>query len=446
MRRSEKVLTVVLSAMLGVAGLCGNAPAENENGVVTWKSEYYTANGAEVNIVDGGYSEAGNTLEIKCRDIRSDLYLTLPAFEEYDAGDKVHLSFRLNPSGMVGGYSSFELCSWGGETIDYAYEYNVWNWVNYDATILEIDGKNTVLLSFNKALREKVAISEFTVDDDLFEVDGMFGGVDVYQYEGSPQTQMLGFVFVTKDGKIVVYDGGYIGDGANLVKLIHEHGRVVSGWFISHYHNDHVTGLMEILENSDIVIENLYHDFPQDKEHFAQYGGGDAWIVEAMDELVAQYPEKVQNVVRTSQKDEFVFDELKIKVLNNVDETSTNNYGNNTTIVYKAETPGESILLLGDLGETGDKYIKDSYFLKEMRTCRVVSMAHHGQNGTSRDFYKCIDDIKVCLYSAPLWLYDNDQGGGINSGTWKTLQTRGWMRDAGVRVSLCVQDGRLHFN
>ncbi|MBQ4269561.1 MAG: MBL fold metallo-hydrolase [Clostridia bacterium] len=446
MKRSVKTLTLAMAAVLGAAGLSGNALAEDTSGVVTWKSEYYTAVGAEANIVDGGYSDQGNTLEIKCRDIRSDLYLTLPEFEEYDAGDKVHLSFRLNPNGMVGSYTSFELCTWGGVRIDYAYEYNVWNWVNYDATILEVEGKNTVLLSFNKALREKVSISEFIVDENLFETEGMFGGVDVYQYEGSPQTQMLGFVFVTKDGKIVVYDGGYIGDGANLIKLIHQHGRVVNGWFISHYHNDHVTGLKEILENSDIVIENLYHDFPDDKAHYDQYGDGDNWLITAIPDLAAQYPGKVQNVVRTKQKDVFQFDELTVKVLNDADNKTTVNYGNNTTVVYKVETPVESILLLGDLGESGDKFIQDPYFLSEMRTCRVVSMAHHGQNGTSRAFYNCIDDIKVALYSAPLWLYDNDQGGGINSGPWKTLQTRGWMRDAGVRISLCTADGRIHFN
>jgi hypothetical protein len=137
-----------------------------ETEVITWEDSYYTVDGGEINIVDGGYSDDGNTLEIKCKDIKTDIYLTLPEFEEYDAGDKVHLSFRLNPVGMVGGYSSFELCSWGGSVIDYAYEYNVWNWVNYDATILEINGQNTVLLSFNKALREKVKISEtaYTVE------------------------------------------------------------------------------------------------------------------------------------------------------------------------------------------------------------------------------------------------------------------------------------------
>ena len=39
------------------------------------------------------------------------------------------------------------------------------------------------------------------------------------------------------------------------------------------------------------------------------------------------------------------------------------------------------------------------------------------------------------------WLWDNDNGGGIGSGDWKTLETRQWMEELGVRVNYCIKDG-----
>ncbi|MBQ9709983.1 MAG: hypothetical protein IJV67_05125, partial [Clostridia bacterium] len=65
----------------------------------------------------------------------------------------------------------------------------------------------------------------------------------------------------------------------------------------------------------------------------------------------------------------------------------------------------------------------------------VVQAAHHGQGGVSDAVYKVFDEIKICLYSAPAWLYDNDSGKGINTATYGTLLTRALVRELGVRYS-----------
>ena len=64
----------------------------------------------------------------------------------------------------------------------------------------------------------------------------------------------------------------------------------------------------------------------------------------------------------------------------------------------------------------------------------VVQMAHHGQNGVDKEFYAHIMP-KVCLYCTPDWLWENDNGGGRNSGPWKTLETRRWMEELGADIS-----------
>lgn len=64
-------------------------------------------------------------------------------------------------------------------------------------------------------------------------------------------------------------------------------------------------------------------------------------------------------------------------------------------------------------------------------------MAHHGQNGVDRSFYEAVRP-KICMYPAPLWLWDCDNGQGKGSASWlKTLETRCWMKEIGVEKS-CV--------
>lgn len=58
-------------------------------------------------------------------------------------------------------------------------------------------------------------------------------------------------------------------------------------------------------------------------------------------------------------------------------------------------------------------------------------MSHHGHSGVSEAFYRPVAP-KICLDTAPDWLWDNDQGDGLGSGPWKTMVTRGWMEKPGI--------------
>lgn len=66
--------------------------------------------------------------------------------------------------------------------------------------------------------------------------------------------------------------------------------------------------------------------------------------------------------------------------------------------------------------------------------CDIVRMAHHVQDGVDRSFYNVVQP-KICLYTTPEWLWNNDSGSGMNSGPWKTLETRRRMRELGAQQS-----------
>ena len=69
-----------------------------------------------------------------------------------------------------------------------------------------------------------------------------------------------------------------------------------------------------------------------------------------------------------------------------------------------------------------------------------VQMAHHGQNGVKQSFYQAVSP-RACLWNTPDWLWDNDAGGGFNTGPWRTVEVRGWMEQLGVRHHFVSKDG-----
>ena len=71
-------------------------------------------------------------------------------------------------------------------------------------------------------------------------------------------------------------------------------------------------------------------------------------------------------------------------------------------------------------------------------------MAHHGQGGVTREVYEAISP-SVCLWDTPDWLWDNNSGGGYNSGPWKTLEVRAWMEELGAIEHYVIKDGTTKF-
>lgn len=55
--------------------------------------------------------------------------------------------------------------------------------------------------------------------------------------------------------------------------------------------------------------------------------------------------------------------------------------------------------------------------------CDYIQMSHHGQNGVSMDFYRKVK-FRACLWPTPSWVYNNDAGGGFNTHTLTTMETR----------------------
>lgn len=263
------------------------------------------------------------------------------------------------------------------------------------------------------------------------------GGARLTMLTNQSDSQMLSAVLETRNGNLIVIDGGTPEDADHLLATIQAKGGHVSAWLITHPHSDHVGALTRILEQeSAITIDNVYYNLTsiewyQENESYradmvAQFAG-------ALGRLPA---EKLHGTVKRG--DVITVDEVTIKPLNSPYLFSSNAI-NNSSVAYSMEVNGVNIVFLGDMGtEAGDQLMRD--YDGQTIPCDILQMAHHGQYGVTEPVYKKLSP-SICLWPTPGWLWDNNNGGGYNSGSWMTLETRAWMDNLGVLTNYCIKDG-----
>ena len=235
------------------------------------------------------------------------------------------------------------------------------------------------------------------------------------------------YVFQTAKGKVVVMDGGFPEEANTLRGFIGALGNEVEAWFISHPHNDHMGALTEILKNrQDMKIRHIYH----------------SRLSKAVQAAESAYSPSCQEFYDQIDKTDipvtdirtpggvYKFDGMSVKILSVANEITTNAY-NNSSMIMRVWDKKKTIVFLGDAGvECGNLALNGPY--GGDLNCEYLQMAHHGQNGCDKHFYQTVK-FRACLWPTPSWVWNNDQGKGFNTGILKTVETRSWMKEIGIK-------------
>lgn len=267
------------------------------------------------------------------------------------------------------------------------------------------------------------------------------GGGRLYQFSNKSHVQMMSYLIESPDGRLVMIDGGNCcdEDADFLESVLREKGEHVSAWFLTHAHDDHYGTLLRLLEREKLklTIDGIYFSFPSpdwsaiarenQQQHFVDF-----W------ELL---PKSGLPTVRIGRGDCFDFG-VSIEVLNSLPDYENMPSVNDTSIVLRVGFPKRDVLFLADLAPEGQKILVNES--RDKLRCDIVQMAHHGQKGVTFDMYSLIEP-KICLYPTPDWLWENDNGGGRDSGPWRTLQTREWMEQLHVQASFPAAFGDYVF-
>ncbi len=262
--------------------------------------------------------------------------------------------------------------------------------------------------------------------------------IELTQLSDHSTRQMMGYILKTKNNKIIVIDGGTIDDTENLVEQINKHGGKVDAWFLTHLHDDHLGAFSNIANDEQIQIEKIYCSF-NEYSWYEENEPSRAEFSKQILEILKQdnIKDKVEDV---SLNQDINIDDIKIEILGIKNPEITENAGNEQSMVVKFDTGKTTFLVLGDTGvKSSEKLLKTQ---KEKLKSDIVQMAHHGQNGATKELYEQINPT-ICMWPTPEWLWNNDSGEGKGSGPWKTLETRQWMEELKAKKNYVEKDGDI---
>lgn len=305
------------------------------------------------------------------------------------------------------------------------------------------------ILNRNDEKIKDFEIDEYSIKNSVIEKyntytynildENLFDGGELYFLKDVENRQQLSLIIKSKTGKVIVFDGGWSENAKRLTDLIKELGGTVHYWFLTHCDPDHVGALYEISGNKDLMdikIEKIVYSFFK-KELYSVLGVADAWFYESVIDRILNISEKNHVVV---------FDDLSIDQVIKIDDISVriisdtrhiykldNYFDNNSSCCYKVTINGKNIIVLGDIAKDASNYLL-RLNTKEVLKADIVVLAHHGQDGGTKELYEAIHP-DICLWGTPDWLFDN------KGKQWKTDDTKEWMKEMQIEKHIISKDG-----
>ncbi|MBR5500990.1 MAG: MBL fold metallo-hydrolase [Clostridia bacterium] len=266
-------------------------------------------------------------------------------------------------------------------------------------------------------------------------------------YQLTDSSQIMSYMLKTKEGSLVMLDGGEARDYSEIIALAqHVTGMekpVIDAWFFSHSHSDHVNAFVELMDKAPdaLEIKKVYYKFTSEEWMLLNESTNKATYRRFMKAL-KKYDESGANIVEVEEGQTYTYDGVTMEVLLIPDETIEPLAGaaiNDASVVYRMTIDNQRVLFLGDgYHQVGDRLIQK--YGNDIKS-DIVQMAHHGSNGVQKSVYAKIDP-KVCLWPTPVWLWENDSGDGYNSGPWETIELNRYMREnLGVKQHIVAKDG-----
>lgn len=248
--------------------------------------------------------------------------------------------------------------------------------------------------------------------------------------KSATNSQMASAVIITKNHKVIVFDGGTPGDSAHLQEMITSYSDAVDYWFITHPHLDHCGALIGLFENPASMkiqkIHNVLYSFPPEEWLLEN----ESWTNAVTGRVYAGMRKVQAKHVILEKGNSFVIDGVRVEILNSFNLNIRNNPGNNASIVFSVSIGDKRLIFPGDIGtEVSDNLVAE---YGDALKADLVLLSHHGQNGAEKSFYEKVNPT-IAVWPTPQWLWDNDNGGGPGSGPWKTNFVKCWLQEIGVK-------------
>lgn len=224
-------------------------------------------------------------------------------------------------------------------------------------------------------------------------------GSALWQFENDHSYIDCGMCYILRcaDNSFFIIDGGHFlqpNDHKRIYRFLRERTpdgerAVISGWFFSHAHDDHVSQFVDFIREygSAVDIEKLYYnDAPIDHRDNMSWG-------EANKKYIRRFEDCARScgipTVKLHTGQRFFVRNLRFDVLCTQEDVwpkSLENF-NNTSCALALEADGTRIIFPGDAADVESDIMTARYTAKTLG-CDIMQQSHHGHSGTSPEFYQ----------------------------------------------------------
>ena len=252
------------------------------------------------------------------------------------------------------------------------------------------------------------------------------GDWQITQYGTVSGLQSMCYTLVSEDGKFILLDGGHNVDLDNLKRLISVFGGQVDLWICSHFHEDHIGAITELLaqqaEGRDNGTDS--HDeaspviLPEGiliKEIWCPQMDIDTYKTFAKDwdsidtcEKFLQEISGLECVTRIQNGDSRTVGNLDFYFFSSYTEGAPwTHEGNNCGLIFKVQGKSETMLFCCDIG---NEWISERLINGHGDRLKAdyVQMGHHGNGGLTEEAYRIVAP-KAAFFDCPEWIFADEE-------------------------------------
>jgi len=215
----------------------------------------------------------------------------------------------------------------------------------------------------------------------------------------------MSYVVQTDAGSTWVLDGGLeANDETTLRAFLRSHGGHVEAWFITHPHQDHVTAMSKVVGAPGKL--RIAAPLPT-YQALPDRGWVESLVDKADRDDALLGLDRLHEVegrlqLKTVAKgDVLTLDGIRISILNARQPDLLTNAVNNSSLAFRMEGGGHSVLFMGDVGNEACQRM-----LGDVRPVEYLQVAHHGQNGPEQAATWRVYDAAsphIVLWPTPSW-------------------------------------------
>ena len=225
----------------------------------------------------------------------------------------------------------------------------------------------------------------------------------ITQFGNPLEAQEMCYVVTTETG-LVIIDGGYSYETPRLRQIIENYDNCVEAWILTHYHPDHITAFLDILEDPQGI--KIHHVYTVERADLAVMQEKAPWddfsMLDRFDAL------EIPGLEYLHCGDQLDLMGMKMEVLSAYDsgyDSMTNDLMNDGSLMFRLSGNEESILFCADVGISLSDYLVSEY--GETLQSDYIQMGHHGFGGLSEEFYRLVNP-KEAFFDAPDWLMNGE--------------------------------------